>query len=209
MSIDILIPTCKNDFEISEMIGEILQVDRDSNIYYSCLEEKGAAINRNNCLNNTSGEYVVMVDDDITGFFPGWADIMVTPLKGDTDILYVSARLMNEWGSPQMVMGFSKNVMSPSVEVNIAPSACIAFRRDDTRFCEEYLGSGWEDTDFHFQLKEKYGWDKKVVVNNAVKLVHRHEMKNQCGLGPGFNPFNQNRDVFDRRWPGMRVKLGL
>ena len=83
-----------------------------------------------------------MVDDDITGFFPGWSSLMVAPLA-DPNILYVSARLMNECGTPQMVMGFSKNIMLPHVEVNNAPSACIAFRNDGMRFWEEYKGSGF------------------------------------------------------------------
>lgn len=153
-------------------------------------------------------EYVVMIDDDITGFFHGWSDLLVEPLK-NPDILYVSARLLNECGIPQMVMGFSKNTHNALVTVNIAPSAAIAFRNDGTRFCEEYKGSGFEDTDFHFQLKEKYGYDKRVIVNNEVKLTHLHEMKNQNGVGDGFNPFEENKQIFDRRWPGKRKTLGL
>lgn len=210
MSVDILIPSCKDDWELSSMIGEMLQADRwcGNFIYYSCLK-KSAAVNRNNCLNNTGADYIVMLDDDITGFFPCWYELMVEPLKKHPDILYVSARLMNELNEPQMVMGFSKEMKQPLVEVNIAPSACIAFRRDDTRFWEEYQGSGWEDTDFHFQLKEKYGHDKKVVINNRVKLIHAHEMKNQNGMGSGFNPFEHNQAVFDKRWPGKRAELKL
>lgn len=210
MAIDILIPTCKDEWEILSQIGEMIEVDRwcSDLIYYSCLK-KSAAINRNNCLNNTNSEYVVMVDDDITGFFSGWYELMVDPLKKDTGILYVSARLMNEIGGPQMVMGFSKELKRPLLEVQVAPSACIAFRRDDTRFLEEYEGSGWEDLDFHMQLKKKYGDDKKVFINNKVKLIHKHEMKNQNGLGPGFNPFDHNRDIFDRRWPGARRMFAL
>lgn len=153
-------------------------------------------------------EYVVMIDDDITGFFSGWSTLLVEPLK-DPDILYVSARLLNEFGKPQMVMGFSKNLNNAHVEVSIAPSAAIAFRNDGTRFYDQYQGSGFEDTDFHFQLKEKYGYDKKVIVNNRVKLTHFHEMKCQNGVGPGFNPFEENKKLFDNRWPGKRMELGL
>lgn len=207
MNHQILIPSCRDD--VSEQLGEILSTDRSigDDVIYSC-SDASAAINRNECLKMADAEYVVMIDDDITGFFPGWSSLMVAPLN-DPSVLYVSARLMNECGSPQMVMGFSKNVMSPHVAVNIAPSACIAFRNDGTRFCEEYFGSGFEDSDFHFQLKEKYGYDKKVVVNNGVKLIHTHEMKNQNGIGSGKNWFDHNQAIFDKRWPGKRRMLGV
>lgn len=207
----ILIPSCKAEEDLNKMAGDILSVDRNQSIVYAH-SKQSAAINRNACLEiadeGNSPQYFVMIDDDITGFFPGWSDLLVEPLK-DPNVLYVSARLMNECGQPQMVMGFNKNINSTLVPVNIAPSAAIAFRNDGTRFCTEYTGSGFEDTDFHFQLKEKYGYDKKVIINNQVKLTHLHEMKNQNGVGEGFNPFEENQKIFDRRWPGKRKGLGL
>lgn len=203
----ILIPTCKPENALSEQLGEILSNDRDLTVNYAC-SQMSAAVNRNACLEYANTEYVVMIDDDITGFFPGWSALLVEPLK-DPEILYVSARLLDELGKPQMVMGFSKNINSDLVTVSIAPSAVIAFRNEGTRFCTKYQGSGFEDTDFHFQLKEKYGYDKKVVINNRVKLIHKHEMKNQNGVGEGFNPFKENKKVFDQRWPGKRRMLGL
>lgn len=203
----ILIPTCKPENALSDQLGEILSNDRDLTVNYAC-SSMSAAINRNACLEYADTEYVVMIDDDITGFFPGWSELLIKPLK-DPDILYVSARLLNEFRRPQMVMGFTSNVSNAIVPVTIAPSAAIAFRNDGVRFCEEYRGSGWEDTDFHFQLKEKYGYDKRVVINNKVKLTHLHEMKNQNGVGEGFNPFEENKALFDQRWPGKRRELGL
>lgn len=203
----ILIPSCKPEDDLSMQIGTILSNDRDLIINYAC-SKMSAAINRNTCLEFIDTEYVVMIDDDITGFFSGWSDLLIEPLK-NPDVLYVSARLMNASGKPQMVMGFSKDITNPLVEVNIAPSAAIAFRNDGTRFCTDYEGSGWEDTDFHFQLKEKYGYNKKVIVNNRVRLTHLHEMKNQNGVGDGFNPFEKNKKIFDQRWPGKRKTLGL
>jgi glycosyltransferase involved in cell wall biosynthesis len=203
----VLIPSCKPCHLINEIVGDILQYDRDLVINYSA-SKLSAAINRNACIMFAKTKYIVMIDDDISGFFPGWSQLLVEPLK-DPDILYVSARLLNEYGKPQMVMGYSKDLNHKHVPVTIAPSAAIAFRNDGTRFCEEYKGSGFEDTDFHFQLKEKYGYDKKVIINNQVKLTHLHEMKNQNGVGEGFNPFEENKKIFDRRWPGKRTGLGL
>lgn len=203
----VLIPSCKPCHLINEIVGDILKYDRDLVINYST-SKLSAAINRNACIMFAKTKYIVMIDDDISGFFPGWSQLLVEPLK-DPDILYVSARLLNEYGKPQMVMGYSKDLNHKHVPVTIAPSAAIAFRNDGTRFCEEYKGSGFEDTDFHFQLKEKYGYDKKVIINNQVKLIHLHEMKNQNGVGEGFNPFEENKKIFDRRWPGKRTGLGL
>lgn len=207
----ILIPSCKSEEDLNKLTGDILSIDHELSVLYS-ISDMSAAINRNACLEIANSEYhpeyIVMIDDDITGFFPGWSTRLVEKLK-DPDVLYVSARLLNECGKPQMVMGFSSDMNHKHIQVNIAPSAAIAFRNDGTRFCEEYQGSGFEDTDFHFQLKEKYGYDKKVIINNQVKLTHLHEMKNQNGVGEGFNPFEENQKIFDRRWPGKRKGLGL
>lgn len=207
----ILIPSCKTEEKLSQQVGDILSFDRHLDVVYSH-SDVSAAMNRNACLEVADKEYhpkfFVMIDDDISGFFHGWSELLVEPLN-DPDVLYVSARLMNECGKPQVVMGFSKNISNALVPVSIAPSAAIAFRNDGTRFCDDYQGSGFEDTDFHFQLKEKYGYDKKVLINNRVKLTHLHEMKNQNGVGKGFNPFEENKKLFDRRWPGKRRTLGL
>lgn len=208
----ILIPSCKSEEELNQQTGDILSMDRGLNVVYSHDNKVCAAMNRNACLEIATKEYnpkyIVMIDDDITGFFPGWSELLIKPLD-DPDVLYVSARLMNEYDKPQLVMGFNKNVNHALVPVSIAPSAAIAFRNDGIRFYEGYKGSGFEDTDFHFQLKEKYGYDKKVLVNNRVKLIHFHEMKNQNGVGEGFNPFEENKTLFDERWPGKRRTLGL
>ena len=212
MSHCILIPSCKSEEDVSKQAGDILSIDRSVSVIYSHNNDVSAAINRNICLDIADKEchskYIVMIDDDISGYSPGWSEQLVKPLE-DRDVLYVSARLINECGIPQMVMGFSKNTHSELVPVSIAPSAAIAFRNDGTRFFEGYEGSGFEDTDFHFQLKEKYGYDKKVLVNNRVRLTHLHEMKNQNGVGEGFNPFEKNKELFDTRWPGKRRELGL
>lgn len=205
MSIDICIPSCKTGYELSGQIGEMIISDPSvaRNIVYSCIEDGSAAVNRNRCLDLTTAEYVVMVDDDITGFFPGWHEAMVKPLIDNPDVIYVSARLMTEYGDPQMVMGYSKDTRTPYVPINIAPSAAWAFRNDGTRFWEEYKGSGFEDTDFHFTLKEMYGNKSRVILNNLVKLTHQHEMKNQNKW------FNHNGIIFERRWPGKRAMLCL
>jgi glycosyltransferase involved in cell wall biosynthesis len=206
MKPDILIPTCKDDYELAGQIGEIImaepEIDGDR-IIYSCYD-KSAAFNRNYCLNLARSGIVVMIDDDISGFLPGWSEKLIEPLLKCRDIIYVSARLMNNeglaqhlvgyFGTPQRVMGFSDNLISPIVPVNTAPSAAVAFRNDGTRFDEAYVGSGWEDTDFVRQLKVKYPGGK-VVINNEVKLIHANEMKNQLGEN-----YKINKEYFIKKW---------
>lgn len=199
---DILIPTCKDDWELCEQIGELLQSDRDidgDRIIYSCLKAS-ASVNRNKCLDLARSEIVVMIDDDMAGFFPGWVDLMVAPLLADKNVIQVSARLLNEDGSIGPMMGDTKDYKTPLVEVAIAPSACIAFRNDGTRFWEEYVGSGYEDSDFIFQLKEKYP-KGKILVSNECRLIHKHEMKNQS------KHFQFNKAIFERRFPKARLIL--
>jgi len=204
MKYDILIPTCKSMYEISPMIGEIARFDHDANIIASC-DPGSAAHNRNICLEQAKSELVIMVDDDISGFRFMWANDLAAMLKS-SKVLYMSARLVNEQGQPMNVIGsgHAKATMSEYTSVQIAPSACIAFRNDGTRFCEEYIGSGFEDIDFHLQLKKKYGKEKVVVINNMVRLTHKNEMKNQLGKF-----YEHNKAVFDRRWPKGRIALGI
>lgn len=195
---DIFIPSCKSAWDLSLMIGEILQADHDAKVGYTCTEDggeiKGAAVNRNICLNMATSKYIVMADDDITGFFPGWAFLMAATLEANPDIVYVSARLMNQDGTPQKVMWFNKDIMSPLVDVMHVPSACVAFRNDGLRFDEEYRGSGVEDTDFRNQLKRKYP-NGRIVINNAVKLIHKNEMKNQLGEN-----YRYNKAYYEKKW---------
>ncbi len=200
IKLDVLIPSCKSELELSKTIGEILMADNDINIIYVC-SNASAAVNRNKCLNLAKSEYVVMVDDDITGFFSGWAFLLVSALISNPNTAYVSARLLNTDGTPQRVMGYNNNILSPTVEVSIAPSACIAFRNDGTRFNEEMLGSQFEDTSFHYRLvdsnKGKYpGW--KVLVHNGVKLIHKNEAK-------GKEYYSHNKKIFTKEFPNVFV----
>jgi hypothetical protein len=136
----------------------------------------------------------------MTGFFPGWSELLSSPLIKDENVIQVAARLLNKDGSIGPMMGDTKDRTSPLVEVPIAPSACIAFRNDGTRFWEEYVGSGFEDTDFIFQLKEKYP-KGKILVCNECRLIHKHEMKNQN------EHFEFNKAIFTKRFPNARFEL--
>lgn len=190
---DIIIPTCKDLFDISPLIGEVSRYCRDNLIVATCLRES-AAHNRNFGLQQCKSEIVIMMDDDIMGFDEGWDKRLIRPLIEEPDIIYVTARLLNADGSLQRHMGFSENTRSAIVDIPICPTACVAFRNDGLRFDEGYVGSGWEDTDFAYMVKEKYPTGR-IVVNNLVRLTHLNEMKNQMG-----NNYTMNRDYFNRKW---------
>jgi glycosyltransferase involved in cell wall biosynthesis len=190
---DIIIPTCKTENDLYEMMGDLMFESRTNKKIFTCLQES-AAKNRNYGLNQSSSEYVVMCDDDITGFYRGWAEELIMPLRITDEIIYVSARLLNQDYTIQTVMGGSKDTKSPIVDVPTAPSACVAFRKSDLRFDENYIGSGWEDTDFVRQLKVHHPHGR-IVINNQVQLIHKNEMKNQLGEN-----YQKNRDYYNKKW---------
>jgi glycosyltransferase involved in cell wall biosynthesis len=139
-----------------------------------------ASVNRNYCLDRSNAEYIVMLDDDITGFTYGWADRLVKTLFDNTDVVMVSARLMNDDGTFGTMMDIAPNLddIIQVVDHRYLPSACIAFRRDTRlRFDENFIGSGWEDTDFCDTMHKLYP-NGLFVINNKIQLIHRNEMKN-------------------------------
>jgi glycosyltransferase involved in cell wall biosynthesis len=206
VNVEILIPTCKSEREIIALLQGIELMDsyneKETPVIYSCLENASAARNRNFCLDLATAPYLVMMDDDIRGFHPGWVQKLVEPLVSDENILYVSARLLNKDCTPQHCVGFVKQMHGETVRARIAPTACIAIRNDGIRFNEDYLGSGWEDVSFHCRMKRAHP-DRYPVINNKVKMIHYNEMKNQK-----YN-FLVNRNIFDLEFPGERVRLGL
>lgn len=167
------------DWPESELYGEIIVTSQNSS----------ASVNRNYGLNNSESEILVMMDDDITGFYDGWLSDLVEPMFKDNTIIIASARMLKEDGSYGPMMG--GNVMPKDKGVfDVVPSgymnyrrvctACIAIRKNRIRFDENFIGSGYEDTDYMNSISASYP-DKRIVVNNNCKLIHLNEMKNQGG----------------------------
>jgi glycosyltransferase involved in cell wall biosynthesis len=190
---DIIIPTCKSEFEIQPLLGELLSVCRHNEIITTCIKAS-AAVNRNAGLREARSPIVVMMDDDISGFYPGWSEALIKPLIDHKDIIYVSARLLNPDKTVQVAMGAGTDTRTPILDVSIAPSACVAFWINGVRFDENFIGSGWEDTDFVRWLK-KLNPHGRIVVNNNVKLIHKNEMKNQLGEN-----YEKNRQYYNAKW---------
>ena len=193
MKPDILIPTNKPEGKLWRQISAIRKTAPGCRIMPSCFSVS-AATNRNWTLYH-AGPVVVMVDDDIGGFFPGWAEKLCAPLN-DPNVVMVSARLMKPDGTPGAMMDIAPDLSQEIVVVKqrMVPSACIAFHNDGTHYDETYAGAGFEDTDHCRQLGEKYP-DGVWVIHNGVRLIHKNEMK-----GQGDYRFQQNREYYLRKW---------
>jgi len=172
--ISICLPTYKS--QVTKNLEEIRNTATGNVEILASCQEGSAAYNRNWCLDRAKGNIIIMVDDDITGFFKGWDEVLVKPLT-DNSISIVSARL----SSPMMYDG---------TEFNIVPSSAIAFRKSGIRFDENFVG-GFEDTDFCKQMEQAFP-NKKTLINEDCKLIHLNEKKKQN--------MKEARKVFVKKW---------
>jgi len=193
MKPDIIIPSNKPEWKLRKQIKAICETSPGCRVIPTCFDTS-AATNRNWGLNHAC-DIVVMVDDDIWGYFPGWAAMLAAPLA-DPGVVMVSARLMKTKTKPGVMMNIRLDLSADIVEVpdQVLPSACIAIRNDGTRFDEAYLGAGFEDTDYCMQLNEKYP-EGRYLIRNDVKMIHRNEMKGQQDWR-----FMNNRTRYMRKW---------
>ncbi len=180
----IVIPTCKKSEEIEPLIREIRQFTPEQiEIFASCCDNS-AAYNRNVCLARVKfGELVIMMDDDITGFFPSWYEKLIMPFSYISDVLVSSARLIKRNGkfAHNSSDDYTDNKDFVVVETKRVPTACIAFVNHGVTFDESFIGSGFEDDDFCRQLTYLFP-NGKFVINNLVKLIHLNNMTNQKGV---------------------------
>src|SRR3989338_1733267 len=169
----ICIPTYKTEQDVQEQLQDIKRTvaTTDVEVFASC-QEGSAAYNRNYCLNKALGDLIIMLDDDITGFFPRWDEILIKPLITDDLVSIVSARLMNVDGTPGPMM-YDNRRQEPgyySSLCKIVPTTCIAFRKTSMRFDEKYVG-GFEDTDFCKQM------DKTIIYYTGNREDEAFEKK--------------------------------
>ncbi len=200
---DIIIPTLKKFEEIEPMIMELKQtVKSKCKIIPTCMPGS-AAVNRNFGLNKMKSHFILMVDDDVTGFYEGW-DLDLFELLLREHVIMVSARLMNPDGTPGIMVGADYNLESEVIEVSSkrVPTTCIMFFNDGTRFDENYIGSGFEDDDFMNQLGIKYP-EGKFLISNKCKLVHLNEKKNQGG-----DNWIKNKKYYLNKWHEEKDRWG-
>lgn len=165
--------------------------------------DASASVNRNHGLDRVESDIFIMMDDDIDGFYSGWVNDLVTPMLKDESIIVTSARLLKEDGTKGFMMGDNKNY-SPGVHeaekttykgYYRIPTACLAIRKNDLRFDEGFIGSGYEDTDFLNRLNVAFP-HMKMVINNDCQLIHYNNMTKQGG-----QYFEHNKKYYLSKYP--------
>jgi glycosyltransferase involved in cell wall biosynthesis len=180
---DIIIPTFRTREQMAPMVCDVEgYVSKGFRLITTC-SAGSAAFNRNIGLKQATADYVIMIDDDMRGFFPDWDQLLIEPLISEPDIIMVGARLMLPGGlEPAFMMGdLDYNLKERLVEARQrkVPTAACAFRRDPMmKFDERFIKSGFEDTWFMEQLNRKHPHGRHVI-NNSVKLIHLNEKKGQ------------------------------
>jgi len=218
--ITVAIPTIQNNMPQLHELYPFLASNRDLVELVVVRDLKSAARNRNRCLDRSSGDTMVMMDDDVFGFFPGWIDMLVSPLIDQPEkFSIISARFSStkkrrrgKPGSRFSSMLGDGGVRGPRGTMQVALhregspvqmvcSACIAFRvSDGVRFDEGYDGAVFEDSDFCMQMRRKFP-NRDIVINNKCVLEHRCEHKRHWEIKGGSVRGNQSR--FEEKWKGV------
>lgn len=195
MTVDIVIPTMKSETEISDLVSQIKQTRKTEGQLIVTGLKVSASTNRNFGLYQTQTETVIMIDDDIDGFYTGWDLDIIKPLDFDNCQL-TSARLMRPGGGYACMMDLAIDDNIPFVEAHQhqLPTSAIAFQKTGVFFDEAFVGSGFEDNDFCLQI---YAQDRNRVflINNKCRLIHRNEAKNQTGPN-----WQKNKSYFLTKW---------
>jgi len=189
--IDILIPSCKDISIVEPLAKSIKETTNNDNCNFIYTADKvSAPVNRNACMwqsAKTQAEYVIMIDDDIEGFYFGWESDLLTPLQ-DKNIILSTPWLWGKSGRCAIYTSGAKSYTNTNTGATIScrtptTSAVMAFRKADVitagmRFDEDFVGSGYEDTLFMSMLLHKYN-TKYFAIAESCKLTHRNERKCQ------------------------------
>ncbi len=187
---DILVPTCKRRAQLGSFFEEVIRMSLSFRLIVSAEPALSAAQNRNRCLDASLAEYVIMMDDDISGLSPNWNIELIRQVEANSTVALVSARLLRGDGTPGPMMSSKKDLSGPLEEVPKVPTACVAFRRTDYRFDENFKGSGFEDDAFCLHMATQ----GRIVIDNRVRVVHANEMKHQQ------EHWAHNQAYFDHRY---------
>lgn len=199
----VLIPTCSPN--IRPLTEAIIAATPHVRVLVS-LGKHSAAQNRNACLDMMRGDVAIMIDDDVSGFYPGWDFDLMKPFA-DQRVCMVSARLLTPEGTLAFTCADSYELEPPTVDVEITtsralPTAAIAFRKvPGIRFDEAYVGSGFEDNDFCLQY-QAHDPNFRFLQSNECRLIHANEQKNQGGAA-----WKQNQAYFAFKWMGKELGL--
>ena len=188
--VSIIIPTLKKPEEIAGLIAEIKNTVVHELDLIIASGKRGAAANRNVGLEQATGEFIIMCDDDIEQLPRGWDKDLIDALK-KTGASMVGARLLNLNGSLQKTNYRNYDLSTDFVEVRRMIGALNISRNNGLRYDKNYLWWGREDTDFCKQLGGKF------FVANTVKVVHRNEHKNPYG---SVKQEGENFAYFIKKW---------
>jgi glycosyltransferase involved in cell wall biosynthesis len=193
--IRIAIPTFKTYDYVAKQIEDIRRTMTVAGDVFATCKNLSASENRNEAIRKCKqGDILIMVDDDISGFYKGWDKDLTDILVSDERIIMTSARLLTRDGSPGPQIGAEDRNGLEYYEAHggAVPSAAIAFKVDDLIFDFNYKGAGWEDTDFCRQKKLKYP-NGQIVITNKCRLIHKLEFKH---MGAD----TENAKYFAHKW---------
>ena len=185
MTISVIIPTIRKEEEIAGLIDEIKDTATHMTELIIASGDGSAAQNRNIGLDKASSEFIIMCDDDTKDYTPGWDKGLIDILE-KTNGSMVGARLLNTDGGIQATNYSCYELEFPYVQVRTMITAVCAFRSTKLRFDENFVGSGYEDTDFCRQLGGKF------FVANTVVVTHRNEHKKPNDV--------KNSAYYARKW---------
>lgn len=202
---DVIIPTYKTQAEIHYQMESMRPSTPGHCVRITGTCQQGsAAHNRNYGLTRATSDVVIMVDDDVCRFPVIWANHLEGVLRSNPRCAMVSARLLNEDGTPGPMLREPPPTVNTGLTVaKSLLTACVAFHNDGLRFDENFVGSGWEDDDFCAQLRGRYP-GSLFLIDEDVRVVHKNNMTNQGfikGVGPvpGGN-FEKNRAYYESKW---------
>lgn len=206
--IDIILVSNKTEDQLKKNIIQIKEnTPEDYNLILTGTPFS-ASKNRNIGLAKVKSGIFIMLDDDIFGFYKGWLPELVRPLLNSEKVIIGSARLIKEDGSLSFMMGGKiEKRHEPIQEVERVKfnnyyrvtTACLAIRRNPILFDENFIGSGFEDTDYMNRINESYP-NHKMVINNSCRLIH---MNNKTNQGDFF--FSKNKEYYMSKYPGDKA----
>lgn len=194
--ISIIVPTCRSEAEVAALVAEINRRSTGEFEVIATCRQGSASHNRNVGLEAARYDVVIMIDDDIRDLTYGWNQRLARTLHIDSNVMVVSARLLKPDGQLGHLMGNAPVIAGQATvaaERKLA-TACVAFRKTNIRFDENFIGSGFEDDDYCYQLRQQNP-AAKFVVDNAVLVTHLNEMKNQKG-----SYFEHNKRYITQKW---------
>jgi len=194
--VDVIIPTCKPLDHVMGLIRDVEQTAGCPVRVCATCQPVSAAANRNVGLGWAESDVRIMMDDDITGLPVGWVVQLAAMLDMEPRCVMGTASLLNQDGKYGPMTGRPPRLSAGAsvIETGQMPTACVVVRRNDVRFDEGFVGSGWEDNDYCSQLRQAFPRGLFMICH-SVQVVHLNEMKgNQSAL------FHQNKAHYLSKW---------